>query len=102
MEFSQFFLTMWLVGYNVARFHMIVQGVCELVTSWSLLVQWRMDHARTHYVRALVSFLTVPSWVHLAICGQHYPWEDCDTSAWTDIRRPFRALTCLYALRMFL
>merc|ERR1712190_681475 len=94
---------MWLVGYQVDTFHMIVQGVCKLVTSVALALQWRMDHARTHYVRAFVSLLTVPSFVHLGICGYGWPGEECDTTAWTsDILRPFRVLMCLAALRMFL
>eukprot|EP00930_Biecheleria_cincta_P037502 TRINITY_DN25748_c0_g1_i1.p1 TRINITY_DN25748_c0_g1~~TRINITY_DN25748_c0_g1_i1.p1 ORF type:complete len:538 (-),score=73.81 TRINITY_DN25748_c0_g1_i1:70-1683(-) len=100
MEFFQFFMSLWLIGYNIDAFHMSVQAICEATTSAALLYQWRHDHMGTHYVRAFVSFLTVPSFLHLGICGYGWPWEACDTDAWTDIRRPFRMLQCLMALRM--
>jgi len=102
MEFFQFFCTMWLLCYNIDPFHMAVQGFCEIVTSSALIFQWKRDHASTHYVRAFVSFLTVPSFLHLGICGYGWPWEECDLDAWSDIRRPFRLLMCLAALRMCL
>lgn len=100
MEFFQLFMTLWLVGYKIDTFHMLVQAVCEGATSFALLYQWRSDHMGTHYVRAFASFLTFPAFVHLGICGYGWPWEDCDTDAWSDVRRPFRLLACLMALRM--
>lgn len=102
LEFAQFFFSMWLVCYNVDRFHMIVQAFCEVVTSIALFVQWKLDHASTHYARAFVSFLTVPSFVHLGICGHGWPGEVCDSDAWSDVRRPFRILMFFAALRMLL
>lgn len=102
MEFYSFFISMWLVAYNVDPFHMGVQAICELVTSLALMVQWKADHESTHYVRAVVSFLTVPSFLHLAVCGHNWPGGECENDAWTDVRRPYRILMCLAGLRMFL
>jgi len=103
LEFLAFFISMWLVGYGVDSFHMLVQALCELVTSLSLLLQWRLDHATTHYVRAGASFLTVPSFIHLSVCGRHWPGEECDSAAWSSkIGRPYRIMMALAALRMLM
>lgn len=103
VNFLQFFFTMWLICYNIDPFHMIVQGLCELVTSALLLRQWRLDFGSTHYGRAFISLVTVPSFFHLAVCGRHWPWEECETDAWTDkVRRPFRLMMCFAAVRMLL
>lgn len=102
MESLQFFFTVWLICYNIDTFHMILQGLCEIVTSLALFRQWQHDHESTHFVRATASFITVPSFLHLGICGYGWPWDDCDTDAWeSKLRRPFRVLMCFAALRMF-
>jgi hypothetical protein len=99
-ESLQLFLTFWLICFRIDTFHNSVQGFCEISTAVALLVQWRADHASTHYVRAFVSFLTVPSFVHLGICGYGWPWDGCDADAWSDMRRPYRNLMLLAAVRM--
>lgn len=103
MEFAQMFFSVWLVCYRIDTFHMILQGMCELVTSMALFYQWKYDHASTHYVRAFVSLTLFPSFLHLGLCGHGtWPWDHCDTNGWSDIRRPFRALMFLAAIRMLL
>eukprot|EP00931_Biecheleriopsis_adriatica_P118564 TRINITY_DN93935_c0_g1_i2.p1 TRINITY_DN93935_c0_g1~~TRINITY_DN93935_c0_g1_i2.p1 ORF type:complete len:537 (+),score=35.29 TRINITY_DN93935_c0_g1_i2:59-1669(+) len=103
MEMFQFYLSLWLACYDMDAFHMSLQGICELVTSLALLYQWRHDRRSTHYVRAFVSFLMVPSFAHLAMCGHVWPWEECRQDAWnSEVRRPFRLMFCFAALRMLL
>lgn len=101
ISFFQSVLTLWLVAYDIDVPHKLPLAVCQLVACIALFLQWRAGRTSMFLVRACASFIRVALLVHLAACGRVWPWQECIDNAWSDIRRPFRFLHCLAAVRMF-
>jgi hypothetical protein len=102
MALCQTILSLWLVAYSIDVPHKLPLACCQLVSSAALFVQWRTDRSSMFVVRACASFMRVVLLGHLAACGRVWPWQDCVDGAWSDVRRPFRLLHCLAAVRMLL
>lgn len=102
MSLFQVMLTLWLVAYDIDVAHKLPLALCQLTASVALFVQWRTNRTSMFVVRACASFVRVFLLGHLAACGRVWPWDECVDSAWSDVRRSFRWLHCLAAVRIFL
>jgi len=102
MALSQSVVTFSLVAYEIDVPHKLPLALFQVQVSLALFVQYRTGNTWMLVIRAVVSFLRMVLLLHLAVCGRLSSWDDCHTEGWSDLRRPFRMLHCLAALRMFL
>eukprot|EP00401_Gymnodinium_catenatum_P016364 CAMPEP_0117620094 /NCGR_PEP_ID=MMETSP0784-20121206/86953_1 /TAXON_ID=39447 /ORGANISM="" /LENGTH=517 /DNA_ID=CAMNT_0005424001 /DNA_START=1 /DNA_END=1554 /DNA_ORIENTATION=- len=98
----QAFLTLINALYLNDLTHTIPTAIFQLISSVSLLTQWRTANPKMFLIRACASWMHCILSLHGASCGRTPPWEDCDDAAWTDIRRPLRVLNLISAIRFLL
>eukprot|EP00928_Gymnodinium_smaydae_P076240 TRINITY_DN5922_c0_g1_i1.p1 TRINITY_DN5922_c0_g1~~TRINITY_DN5922_c0_g1_i1.p1 ORF type:complete len:551 (-),score=63.01 TRINITY_DN5922_c0_g1_i1:27-1679(-) len=99
-SFCQGFLTLTLALYNIDPAHAYPTSFFEFCAAATLFVQWRTADPKMFLLRALCSWARAIISAHAAGCGRRWPWEDCSTAGWYDIRLPLRICHCLASLRM--
>lgn len=100
MAGCQGLLSLTLVVFNIDVPHELLTAGLQFTFAAALFVQWRTDNAWMFIVRAFCSCIRASVLVHAAICGREMFYASCDTDGRADVRRPFRIMCGLAALRM--
>eukprot|EP00747_Dinoflagellata_sp_TGD_P017774 gnl/TRDRNA2_/TRDRNA2_126042_c0_seq2.p1 gnl/TRDRNA2_/TRDRNA2_126042_c0~~gnl/TRDRNA2_/TRDRNA2_126042_c0_seq2.p1 ORF type:complete len:637 (-),score=59.36 gnl/TRDRNA2_/TRDRNA2_126042_c0_seq2:63-1973(-) len=102
ITFAQACLTFWLIVYGIDIPHQIFHIACQLASSATLFVQWRVGNPKMFILRGSANFVRSILALHAAACGRKWPHEGCVDEAWSDFRQPFRVLALIGAIRFFM
>jgi hypothetical protein len=102
VAYFQALMTFFLIVYDIDLAHKVPIMLCQLTSGCSLVTQWRTGDPRMFLVRGTASYVRSVAVFHAAACGREMWFEDCNTEAWGDVRRPFRIVHILGAVRLVL